>query len=167
MYKIGDLFIYGANGACKIADIKTENFNRNEKIYYILVPVFDIKETIFVPADNEQLVSKMKKILSPAEIQDLIKTIPDKESIWIENVNLRRETYKKIINTANRDALFSLIKTLYERRKELKLLGKNLSVCDENLLRQAQNIIHSEIAAVLEIPLSEVTLYIENQLHAA
>ncbi len=160
MYKIGDLFIYGANGACKIADIKTENFNRNEKIYYILVPVFDIKETIFVPADNEQLVS-------PAEIQDLIKTIPDKESIWIENVNLRRETYKKIINTANRDALFSLIKTLYERRKELKLLGKNLSVCDENLLRQAQNIIHSEIAAVLEIPLSEVTLYIESQLHAA
>ena len=67
MYKIGDLFIYGANGACKIADIKTENFNRNEKIYYILVPVFDIKETIFVPADNEQLVSKMKKILSSSK----------------------------------------------------------------------------------------------------
>lgn len=167
MYKIGDLFIYGSNGACRITDIKTEKFNHEEKTYYILVPIFDMKETIFVPADNEKLVLKMKKVLSPAEMNALIKTIPDKKTIWIENVNLRREEYRKIINRANREELVSLLKTLYERRKELKQIGKNLSVCDEKFLRQAQNIIHSEIATVLQIPLNEVTPYIENTISAA
>ncbi len=167
MYKIGELFVYGVNGTCKIADIKTQNFSKNEKTYYILVPVFDLKETIFVPADNEKLVSKMKRILSPAEMNRLIKTIPEKETIWIENVNLRREEYKKIISRANRDELISLIKTLSERREELKQTGKNLSVCDEKLLKRAQGILHSEIAAVLQIPLNDVIPYIENAIHAA
>ena len=36
-------------------------------------------------------------------MEELIKTIPAKESVWIENVNLRREEYKKIISRAQRE----------------------------------------------------------------
>ena len=53
MYKIGDIFLYGSNGVCKITDIKSEKFARETKTYYILSPFFDSKETIFVPVDNE------------------------------------------------------------------------------------------------------------------
>ncbi len=167
MYKIGELFVYGSRGACKIIDIKNEKFGNSEKTYYILMPFFDSKETIFVPVDNEKLVSKMKKILSPKQMEELIKTIPAKESVWIENVNLRREEYKKIISRAQREELISLLKTLYERRKELQLIGKNLSAYDEKFLRQVQNIIHSEIALVMEISLDEVAPYIEKTINTA
>lgn len=167
MYKIGEQFVYGISGACKIVDIKKEKFSNSEKTYYILSPFADMKETIFVPVDNEKLVSKMKRILSPEEIDKLIKTIPSKETVWIENVNLRREEYKKIISSTNREALISLIKTLYERRKELQLAGKSLSVYDEKFLKQAQNIIHGEIAIVLQISPDEVAPYIEKTIHAA
>lgn len=82
-------------------------------------------------------------------------------------MNLRREEYKKIISRAQREELISLLKTLYERRKELQLIGKNLSAYDEKFLRQVQNIIHSEIALVMEISLDEVAPYIEKTINAA
>ncbi len=167
MYKIGDKFVYGISGACKIVDIKKEKFGSSEKTYYILSPFSDLKETIFVPVDNERLVSKMKKILSPEEMESLIKTIPSRKSVWIENVNLRHEKYRSIINKANREELITLLKTLHERRIELKRTGKNLSTNDERFLRQAQNIIHSEISLVLQIPPEEVVPYIEKTIKIA
>lgn len=167
MYSIGDLFVYGSSGACRITDIKVENFGKNEMTYYILSPVFDPKETIYVPVDNEALVSKMKRMLTPDEAKELIKSLPQKESVWIENVNQRREAYKKIIKQANREELLSLIKTLHERRNELKQIGKNLSVYDERFFRHAQSIIHSEISLVLQIPREEISSYIEKAMTAA
>lgn len=167
MYSIGDLFLYGSSGACRITDIKKENFGKDEMTYYILSPVFDSKETIYVPVNNEALVSKMKRILTPDEIINLIKTLPHKESVWIDNVNQRRETYKKIIRQADREELLSLIKTLYLRRRELQQAGKNLSVHDERFYRHAQSIIHSEIALVLQIPREEIPSYIEKTLSVA
>ena len=167
MYNVGDLFVYGSSGACRITDIKKENFGKNEMTYYILSPVFDKKETIYVPVDNEALVSKMKRILTPDELIALIKTIPSKKSVWIENVNQRREAYKKIIKKANREELLSLIKTLHDRRIALQQEGKNLSVYDERFFRHAQNIINSEISLVLQIPREEIASYIEKTLSVA
>ena len=167
MHRVGELFVYGRNGACKITDIKTQKFGNSEKMYYILSPVFDMRETIFVPVDNELLVSKMKKMLTKEEIIALIKSIPQRENLWIENVKIRREEYKKIISKANRDDLVSLMKTLYMRRKELELVGKSLSVYDEKFFRQAESIIHGEISLVLEIPREEVPPYIQKTINEA
>lgn len=54
-----------------------------------------------------------------------------------------------------------------KEEKELQLIGKNLSAYDEKFLRQVQNIIHSEIALVMEISLDEVAPYIEKTINAA
>lgn len=167
MYSIGDVFVYGSKGACRITDIKKETFGKSEATYYILSPVFDKKETIYIPVDNEALVSKMKSILTPEELIALIKTIPAKKSVWIENVNQRREEYKRIIKKANRDELISLIKTLYDRRVELQSIGKNLSVYDERFFRHALHIMDSEISLVLQIPRGEIPSYIEKALSVA
>jgi len=167
MYNIGDMFIYGTSGVCKIADIQKEDFDGKEKTYYILTPVTDLKSTIFVPVDNEYLVSKMKELLSEEEIMELIKSIPLQNTVWIENINLRKEKYKKIIGSADRAELLSLLKTLYERKKELTQTGKNLSVYDERFLHQAQKIIHSEIALVLQMQMEEVEPFILKTISAA
>lgn len=47
MYKVGDVFVYGSNGACQITDIKEEKFARETKVYYILSP-FLIQEKLFL-----------------------------------------------------------------------------------------------------------------------
>ena len=149
MYKIGDIFLYGSNGVCKITDIKSEKFARETKTYYILSPFFDSKETIFVPVDNETLISKMKSLLSKSEIMELIKSIPEQKTIWNENTNTRRDLFKKIINKAQ------------------EAIGKSLSVVDEKYYRRAQNIIHGEIALVLDMQPTEVEPFIESVIAAA
>lgn len=167
MYKVGDVFVYGSNGACQITDIKEEKFVRETKVYYILSPFFDSRETIFVPVDNEALTNKMKDVLSRDEIMKMIRSIPNCESIWDDNANIRREEYKKIINSADRKELLKLLKTLHEKKSSLEGTGKNLSVSDEKYYRKAQSIIHSEIAMVLELEMKEVEHFIETVLEAA
>ena len=159
MYKIGDVFVYGANGACEITDIKEEKFARETKIYYMLSPFFDARETIFVPVDSEALTGKMKKVLSREEVMDMIRSIPEAESIWNDNANMRR--------AADRKELVKLLKTLHDQKSKLEEIGKNLSVSDEKYYRKAQNIIHSEIAMVLELEMKEVEPFIEQVLNAA
>ena len=167
MYKVGDVFVYGSNGACQITDIKEEKFARETKVYYILSPFFDSRETIFVPVDNEALTNKMKDVLSRDEIMKMIRSIPNCESIWDDNANIRREEYKKIINSADRKELLKLLKTQHEKKSSLEGTGKNLSVSDEKYYRKAQSIIHSEIAMVLELEMKEVEHFIETVLEAA
>lgn len=167
MFKIGDTFVYGSNGVCKITDIKSEKFARETKTYYILSPFFDSKEAIFVPVDNETLISKMKALLSKGEIMELIKSIPTQQSVWNENTNTRRELFKKIINKANRTELISLMKTLHDKKQAQEAIGKSLSVLDEKYYRKAQNIIHGEIALVLEMQPAEVEPFIEKVIEAA
>lgn len=62
----------------------------------------------------------------------MIRSIPNCESIWDDNANIRREEYKKIINSADRKELLKLLKTLHEKKSSLEGTGKNLSVSDEN-----------------------------------
>lgn len=167
MFSIGDIFIYGSNGVCRITDIKEEKFGSEVKTYYILSPFFDKRETIYVPTDNETLVSRLKEILSKEEIIKMIKDIPSRENIWNDNINLRKEEFKKIIKSADRTALCSLLKTLHDRRIILEQSGKSLSVYDERFLKQAQNIIHGEIALVLEMKPDEVEPFITKTIEAA
>ncbi len=167
MYKIGDVFIYGSNGACEITNIKEEKFARETKIYYILSPFFDSRETIFVPVDNTALTAKMKKVLSRSEIIEMIRSIPDCDTIWDENANTRREEYRRIISAADRKELLSLLKTLHDQKQKMEECGKNLSVLDEKYYRKAQNIIHSEIAMVMELEPKEVEPFIEKIINAA
>lgn len=167
MFNIGDIFVYGANGVCKIMDIKKEKFGGETKTYYLITPYFNEKETIFVPVDNEKLVGKMKRILGKSEMLDMIKSIPNQDNIWTDNLNLRKEEYKKIIKGAKRCELLALLKTLYERKIELAAEGKNLSVYDEKFMHQAKNIIHGEIALVFEMQPEEVEPFIEKTINAA
>ena len=167
MFSIGDIFIYGSNGVCRITDIKEEKFGSEIKTYYILSPFFDKRETIYVPTDNEMLVSRLKEILSKEEIIKMIKDIPSRENIWNDNINLRKEEFKKIIKSADRTALCSLLKTLHDRQIILAQSGKSLSVYDERFLKQAQSIIHGEIALVLEIKPDEVEPFITKTIEAA
>lgn len=167
MYNVGEVFVYGSNGTCRIVDIKREKFCDKETLYYVLRPWADEREIIYVPVKNEKLISKMKSLLGKDELMGLIKSIPERRDIWIENTAQRREKYKDIINNADRGELYALLKTLYNRKLQLSSNGKNLSVYDEKFLRQAQKIIHSEISFVLKIPNDEVEPFITKTIAAA
>lgn len=98
---------------------------------------------------------------------EMIRSIPDCDTIWDENANTRREEYRRIISAADRKELLSLLKTLHDQKQKMEECGKNLSVLDEKYYRKAQNIIHSEIAMVMELEPKEVEPFIEKIINAA
>jgi CarD family transcriptional regulator len=161
--RIGDKVIYGFQ-VCEIVDIKPQIIGKIKRDYYVLSPIFDAKNTFYIPIDNEKLVAKMRKVLSKKEILDLIKSIPKSEDLWIEDDSDRTEKYKAIIEKGEREELVKVVKTLFERRETLKVQGRKLHTADENLLARAEKMLHEEFALVLGIGKDEVVPFILGQI---
>lgn len=164
-HAVNEFVVYGADGICEITEICKRKFGRQYIDYYTLKPVYDDKSAIYIPVDNEKLVEKMRRVMSKQELFDLIASLPEKGDLWIEDDRERQEKYKTIIGNGNREELFVLIKTLFEKRRELAEIGRKLHVADERALRDAQKLLHEELAHILGIDRSKVVDFISEQLN--
>ena len=88
----------------------------------------------------------MRRVLSEEEIYELIKTMPDKESSWIDNKNERSNHFRSILASGDRVEIIKLIKTIYQHKEELRTTGKKLHTTDEQFFREAEKVIYDEFA---------------------
>ena len=98
------------------------------------------------------------------EVYSLINTMPHNESIWIEDINLRKEKYTKILKSGDNKQLVKLIRTLYLEKEKKKVEGKKLYVNDEKIMTNAEKLLHEEFALVLDIKVDEVLPFILGKL---
>ena len=104
------LFVmYGSSGICRVTDIRKEKMGGIEREYYILKPAYDENSKVYVPVDSENLHKKIKNVLSPEEIYELIKMI---KSIHKRSEQLS-ESGRKLGN-ADRTAMKRAEKLLHE-----------------------------------------------------
>lgn len=108
MYSIGEVVLYGSNGVCEITEITTKKIGKDSIEYYVLKPVCSDSSTLFVPTQNEMLVSRMRVVLSSDEIKDILSQKTDNE-IWIDNKAERCEKIKEIISGGDCMKLVELI----------------------------------------------------------
>ena len=164
MFSVGDTVSYGTQGICTIKEISEVEMGKVKNKYYILVPVYDQKATIYVPTDNQKLVSNMRKLLSPAQINQLIDEAANEPMVWIENELARKEHCLAVIKNGNRTELMRLIHMLYLKREELKNSKKHFHISDERFLRDAEKLLHDEFAYILGIKQDEVSNYILDRI---
>ena len=148
MFKIGDTVVYGAQGICKIDSVETKLIGRQKQDYYVLKPIFNQNTSVFVPVDNEALTAKMLSALTKAQINGLAKKVTDIEVIKASDENQKRELYKSILSSSNRERLVSLIKTIRFERDTRREAGKKLNISDEQILRKAEMLLYNELAFV-------------------
>lgn len=160
MLELNSYVIYGDNGVCLVADKRKEKFAGTIREYYILKPQGNEGATLFVPADNEELLSKMRSILSKEEIMDIIHSLPTEDPEWEENNKVRGEYYSKVFEEGDRRELLILIKALYNHKKDRKEEGKKLWTIDENAMKHAETLVYEEFGTVLGIPQEEVVDFI-------
>ena len=163
-YKVDDTILYGTHGVCRIAEMAERKFGDKSMEYYILKPIDDDKATLFVPVNNEKLLAKMRRVLTAAEIYDLIKAMPAEDTIWIENESARKEKYKELLSNGDRMGLVSLIKTLYQHQTEQKEKGKKLHIADERFMKDAERLLYAEFAHVLDIQYEQVLPFILQEM---
>lgn len=164
MYQIGQTVQYGTEGVCTIVERQLMKVGRTKSYYYVLKPVARPGATIFVPEDNELLLSRMRPVLSAEEIHAILLEVTKEELEWIDDPNERKTEYQKILLAGERLTLLRLIRRLYLHKQQLQAKGKHLRIGDEQLLRDAEKLLNDEFALVLNISQHEVPSFIRSQI---
>lgn len=163
---IGTNVVYGTSGVCSVIDIREEDFGGGKKLYYVLRPLgkHSTGTDIFVPADNERLLGKIKNVLTPQEIYELIDIVPEEHVEWIDDSRTRGIKFESVIAGGDRRELIAFTKATYNKKHELSKQGKKLSVADERFIRAAEKMLFEEFAFAFEIEQSEVRPFITKQI---
>lgn len=164
MYSINEYIVYGKAGVSQIIDIRKENFEGlEEQTYYVLKPVYSEKSIIYAPVNRN--LNKFRKVLTIEEIYKIIEALPKAKTIWINNDHSRKEKYLKILKEGSHIELVRLLKTFYEKNKELTSVGKKLHISDERIMKEVERILFEEFAFVLNIEPEEVLPFITGELN--
>ena len=167
MYSSGDVVSYAAQGVCRIRGIEMREIAGQKRDYYVLCPIRDEHSTVYVPTDSERLLANMRPVLTKDEINDLIDTLKSGENEWICDESERREIFSQAVRSGDRVQLIKLIDMLYLHQLGLKAQKKHIHVSDERCLREAERLLHDEVAFVLGIPVEKVPQYIRKCLGRA
>lgn len=156
MFNIGDIIVYGAQGICKIDSRETKQIGRQSADYYVLKPLFNESTAVFVPVENKLLTAKMQTVLTKAQAEELVKKVEQIDVIKSNDENQKRELYKTILSSGDREKLIALIKTVRLERDIRRQGNKKLNINDEQTLRKAELLIYNELAFVFDVEPDEV-----------
>ena len=155
-YEIGDLVSKPVTGICKIEDILylTPQDEKNNKLYYLMKPIEDEKDKIYVPVSNSD--SRLRLCLTKEEAWNLIKRIPEIPTAWINNEKLREQNYKAAVKANDPEALVAIIKMIYQRKQKRLAQGKKCTATDARYFQIAENLLYMELGVAIGKPKKEV-----------
>lgn len=155
MFCVGQTVLYGSNGVCMVDDVTEKRIGKTKIQYYVLKPLCNNTSTLFVPTANQQLVSKMRRILTEDEAEAILRNLPPCGD-WNDNKQERSEQFRAIITEGSCVELIRLIRLVRTHEQEQLAGGKRLHITDERILKEAEKMICEEFSLVLHISRDEV-----------
>ena len=155
MFCVGQTVLYGSNGVCMVDDVTEKRIGKTKMQYYVLKPLCNNTSTLFVPTANQQLVSKMRRILTEDEAEAVLRDLPPCGD-WNDNKQERSEQFRAIITEGSCVELIRLIRLVRTHEQEQLAGGKRLHITDERFLKEAEKMICEEFSLVLHISRDEV-----------
>lgn len=153
MYSEGTYVSYRSEGVCIISEIKRQQFGALNKLmdFYILSPLSDPNSKLYVPVDNEELVSKMRPLCTADEINAMALELCDERMEWISDSRQRNSVLRGIIASGDRKTLISLINTFIYQEPVLAAVGKKFTQGDEAILKRAKAMLVEEFSFTTDI----------------
>ena len=164
MFQVGDMVCYGTTGACQITSHEARRYGDNVQNCFVLKPVFDKSMTICVPDGNPVLMGRMHPVMTRDEILALIRELPNEKVECDTNPDARKQYYNETLKNGDHRELLRMVKSIYNFKKKRHAMGKRLSGFDENAMREAENMLYTEFALVLDIQPKEVVPFIRREL---
>ena len=162
MYSVNETVMYANMAVCRIVDIRTQKLKNTEKLYYVLKPLYEKNATFYCPVGGDK--HRLRKPLSRGEALQLIKSMPEAETDLAYENQARKENYCQVLKNGSHCELVSLIKTLYRSRQERAKAGKRPFAAEEKVMKEAENILNTEIAYALQINPENVVDFIKSEL---
>lgn len=166
MYQMGDMVVYGSHGVCCVAGQEDRIIDKRTVTYLALEPVGQGGSRFLVPTHNAVAMSKLSHILKPEELDALLQSEGIRAAVWIRDENQRKQSYREMISGGDRQKLLAMIHTLYRHKAAQQAAGKKVHLCDENFLRDAEKLLISEIAIVLDMEPDQAKQYLRTKLKA-
>lgn len=165
-YPKGDYVVYGTSGVCLVEEAGPISFGNGSPVkdYYTLRPNTDKGSVIFVPFDNEALVSRIRPVTSKEDLEKLLISHLTSPMEWDHDRKARMACFREILSEGDLSALLSLIRCIYIQMNTLGECGKRLSNSDHDFLQTALHMIRGEFAFSLEIEPEKVEDYIRARL---
>ena len=154
-YEIGDFVSKPVTGICKVEDILYLNLQdkKDNKWYYLMKPIEDEKEKIYVPVSNSD--SRLRLCLTKEEAWNLIKRIPEIPTAWTDNEKMREQNYKDAVKANDPEALVAIIKMIYQRKQKRLAEGKKCTATDAKYFQMAENLLYMELGVEIGKPKQE------------
>ncbi len=163
-HKIGEHVVYKKHGVYEIAEIRRERVCSEFKTYYILKSVYDSNATVYVPADKEDLVNQMERVLSKQEVDEIILSSMDGYVEWIDTNAERFQAQEEIIAQGDLSRILAMMRLLMRKREEAIKAKTKVFAHDERMLSASQKIISEAFAFSLSLDKKGVMGYISEKL---
>ena len=98
----------------------------------------------------------MQSVLTKSQADELICKTDGIDIIKTISENQKRELYKTVLSSNDREKLISLIKTIRQERDSRRENNKKLNISDEQILRKAEMLLYNELAFVYGVAPEEV-----------
>lgn len=167
MLNIGDTVVFGTEGIFTIERTTQEEVCGKTTDYYVLRSASKDNSTVYLPMNNPTLMSKAKPLITKEEIGDLLDKAADTEIYWVDNHKERKEKFNAILQSGDRTGIIALAGALYHKQQAQLAVHKKLNSSDERILREAEKIINTEFAFVLNITPDEAKQYIRDRIGTA
>lgn len=165
MFELNDVLVYGANGVCKICDIRKERFASSKaELYYILSPIFGTQSTLYVPKENNILVKKLRPVMLKEDLHSMLDCAKSSDVNWNNDDRTRDEEFRSIVSHGLSVDLLLLIKAILIHRNELRVKIKKLHASDERVLVLSEKIAGEEFAYAYGMEVHDAVTLLENEL---
>lgn len=164
MYSLGEKVIYGVQGVCLVTDLEQRTVDGKQVTYLVLEPPERSGSRYLVPTHNAAAMAKVRPILSPEELEAMLTAGKLRTDVWIPEEGRRKQSYKELITSNDREQLSGMVAALYRHRAALSAAGKKIHMSDDNFLRDAEKILSGEIAAALNQTPSDALKYLRKKL---
>ena len=165
MYQIGDWVVYGVHGVCHVIGIEKQLVNRKRTQYLVLEPLAQTESRFYLPLENPTAMAKLKTVLTKEALTELLASDAAHQDLWIADENQRKQQYREMINGGDRVSLMKMITSLYRYKSAQIAAGRKFHQSDENFLRDAEKLLASEIALVMELSQEDAKNYLRLQLN--
>lgn len=164
MYKIGDKVVYGSHGLCCVVGQEARVIDKRNVTYLALEPIGQGGARFLVPTHNQAAMGKLRHVLSRQELDILLQSEEVRADCWIKDENQRKQTYRELISSGDCQRLMAMVHALYLHKAAQQAAGKKVHLCDENFLRDAEKLLVSEVAMVMELDQEQAKQYLRNHL---
>lgn len=154
MFEIGDFVVNATNGICKIKEIIHMEVSGEQKPYFLLVPIEEETAKVFIPVDNA--ANRIRPMMDEKMANDVLSEVKDIKPLEVTVEREREACYKNAIKSCDPRQLVSLMKVIFERKKERALQGKKTTAVDERYGKIADSHLQSELAFVLGLEKKDV-----------